>query len=221
MSRNSYAVSWQRKTICCETANRRSREKEGRGVNMNKSEQEREINELFLARAMIRFCFPVAPSQVWSGGCQYELLHRPLSNQRGVYACLCEWQCVCVCVCVRKLVRGPSTYLCVRVHELEWLSVYKLHALLLLSVWSCWFSFVDGIRYSLQCQFGAVPLMSHLVLSPSISQVLGPGPWLEDWGPPEKILMCPPPQHTYHISHIIYCTIYKHETKLHAFLWFS
>ncbi len=33
-----------------------------------------------------------------------------------------------------------------------------------------------------------------------------------DWGPPEKILMWAPP-HTY----IIYCTIYKHGTKLNAF----
>lgn len=54
MSRNSYAVSWQRKTICCETANRRSRE-EGGGINMNKSEREREIKKLFLARPVIRF----------------------------------------------------------------------------------------------------------------------------------------------------------------------
>lgn len=61
---------------------------------------------------------------------------------------------------------------CVRVHAF----VYKLHTLLLLSVWRCWFSSVDGIRYSLQCQFGAMPIMSHLVLSPSIPQVLGPSP---------------------------------------------
>lgn len=59
---------------------------------MNKSEREREIKELFLARAMIRFASCcIEPS--WSGGCQYELLHRPRSNQRSVYTC------VRVCVC--------------------------------------------------------------------------------------------------------------------------
>lgn len=71
-----------------ETANRRSRE-EGGGINMNKSEREREIKELFLARSMIRFA---------------SLLHRAkfgrvavnmsycidLTLIRGVYACLCE-----------------------------------------------------------------------------------------------------------------------------------
>ncbi len=101
MSRNSYAVSWQRKTICCETANRRSREKEGRGVNMNKSEQEREINELFLARAMIRFASLLHRAKFGRVAVNMSYyIDLSLIKEVCMRACVNDSVCVCVCVCV-------------------------------------------------------------------------------------------------------------------------
>lgn len=77
MSRNSYAVSWQRKTICCETANRRSRV-EGGG---DKHEQKwaRARKELFLDRTMIRFAFLLHRAKLLRRLSIWVIAYRPTS----------------------------------------------------------------------------------------------------------------------------------------------